>query len=184
MDDADFDTQRYRHRASFTTSKQSIFRDGRGNSAYVGFTAGTGGATAVQQIAPGPIRAASRPPSTIPPAFPRRRARPARRDCNRQHAATERQRRRRSQCGVERRAGQRSEFSTILRSSRPRPPAMASPRDPERRRKRSRHTGGGLGYHGIGSSVAVKFDLYNNAGEGSDSTVLCRWCVPMTPAWI
>jgi hypothetical protein len=30
--------------------------------------------------------------------------------------------------------------------------------------------GGGLGYQGIGSSVAVKFDLYNNAGEGTDST--------------
>ena len=31
-------------------------------------------------------------------------------------------------------------------------------------------TGGALGYAGIGSSVAVKFDLYNNAGEGADST--------------
>jgi hypothetical protein len=30
--------------------------------------------------------------------------------------------------------------------------------------------GGGLGYQGIANSVAVKFDLYNNAGEGSDST--------------
>ena len=30
--------------------------------------------------------------------------------------------------------------------------------------------GGGLGYQGIGSSVAVKFDLYSNAGEGTDST--------------
>jgi Legume lectin domain len=30
--------------------------------------------------------------------------------------------------------------------------------------------GGGLGYAGIGKSVAVKFDLYNNAGEGADST--------------
>jgi hypothetical protein len=30
--------------------------------------------------------------------------------------------------------------------------------------------GGDLGYQGIGSSVAVKFDLYNNAGEGADST--------------
>ena len=30
--------------------------------------------------------------------------------------------------------------------------------------------GGGLGYAGIGSSVAVKFDLFNNGGEGSDST--------------
>ncbi len=43
--------------------------------------------------------------------------------------------------------------------------------------------GGGLGYHGIGSSVAVKFDLYNNAGEGTDSTGFYTdgaW--PMTPA--
>ena len=33
-------------------------------------------------------------------------------------------------------------------------------------------TGGGLGYQGIPKSVAVKFDLYNNAGEGPDSTGL------------
>jgi len=32
--------------------------------------------------------------------------------------------------------------------------------------------GGGLAYQGIANSVAVKFDLYNNAGEGSDSTGL------------
>jgi LysM repeat protein len=32
------------------------------------------------------------------------------------------------------------------------------------------YSGGGLGYQGIPNSVAVKFDLYNNAGEGSDST--------------
>lgn len=30
--------------------------------------------------------------------------------------------------------------------------------------------GGGLGYQGIGSSVALKFDLFNSAGEGIDST--------------
>jgi hypothetical protein len=30
----------------------------------------------------------------------------------------------------------------------------------------------GLGYEGIGSSVAVKFDLFNNSGEGIDSTGL------------
>jgi len=30
--------------------------------------------------------------------------------------------------------------------------------------------GGGLGYQGIGQSVAIKFDLYNNAGEGINST--------------
>jgi hypothetical protein len=32
--------------------------------------------------------------------------------------------------------------------------------------------GGALGYAGIGKSVAIKFDLHNNAGEGSDSTGL------------
>jgi hypothetical protein len=32
--------------------------------------------------------------------------------------------------------------------------------------------GGGLGYQDIPNSVAVKFDLYSNAGEGSDSTGL------------
>ncbi|MDP9065512.1 MAG: hypothetical protein M3O06_06590, partial [Pseudomonadota bacterium] len=31
-------------------------------------------------------------------------------------------------------------------------------------------SGGGLGYQGLASSLAVKFDLYNNAGEGADST--------------
>ena len=30
--------------------------------------------------------------------------------------------------------------------------------------------GGGLGYKGIGESVAIKFDLYDNGGEGPDST--------------
>jgi fibronectin type 3 domain-containing protein len=32
--------------------------------------------------------------------------------------------------------------------------------------------GGGLGYAGIGKSVAIKFDLFNNAGEGTNSTGL------------
>jgi hypothetical protein len=31
-------------------------------------------------------------------------------------------------------------------------------------------TGEGLGYFGLGSSVAIKFDPYNNSGEGPDST--------------
>ena len=34
------------------------------------------------------------------------------------------------------------------------------------------YPGGGLGYQGISNSVAIKFDLYNNAGEGIDSTGL------------
>jgi Legume lectin domain/FG-GAP-like repeat/Bacterial Ig-like domain (group 3) len=33
-------------------------------------------------------------------------------------------------------------------------------------------SGGRLGYAGIGKSVAIKFDLYNNRGEGPDSTGL------------
>jgi hypothetical protein len=32
--------------------------------------------------------------------------------------------------------------------------------------------GGGLGYQGIGNSAAIKFDLYNNSGEGTNSTGL------------
>jgi hypothetical protein len=43
--------------------------------------------------------------------------------------------------------------------------------------------GGSLGYAGIGNSVAVKFDLYNNSGEGVDSTGLyLNGAVPATPA--
>jgi len=43
--------------------------------------------------------------------------------------------------------------------------------------------GGGLGYEGIANSVAVKFDLYNNAGEGSDSTGLYTdGAIPTVPA--
>jgi len=43
--------------------------------------------------------------------------------------------------------------------------------------------GGSLGYGGIGSSVAVKFDLYSNAGEGSDSTgFYTDGAVPTVPA--
>jgi Chitobiase/beta-hexosaminidase C-terminal domain/Bacterial lectin len=34
------------------------------------------------------------------------------------------------------------------------------------------YAGGGLGYQSIPNSVAVKFDLYSNSGEGSDSTGL------------
>jgi Chitobiase/beta-hexosaminidase C-terminal domain/Legume lectin domain len=52
-------------------------------------------------------------------------------------------------------------------------------------------TGGGLGYGpdtpggtpGIGNSVAVKFDLYSNAGEGTDSTgMYTDGASPTTPA--
>jgi hypothetical protein len=43
--------------------------------------------------------------------------------------------------------------------------------------------GGGLGYEGIPNSVAVKFDLYSNAGEGSDSTGLYTGgAIPTVPA--
>jgi LysM repeat protein len=43
--------------------------------------------------------------------------------------------------------------------------------------------GGGLAYQGISNSVAVKFDLYNNAGEGSDSTgIYTDGAAPTVPA--
>ena len=43
--------------------------------------------------------------------------------------------------------------------------------------------GGGLGYQGIGSSVAVKFDLYSNAGEGNNSTgFFTNGAAPFVPA--
>ena len=44
-------------------------------------------------------------------------------------------------------------------------------------------SGGGLGYAGISNSVAVKFDTFNNAGEGSDSTGLfTNGAAPNVPA--
>src|ERR1700688_3976340 len=43
--------------------------------------------------------------------------------------------------------------------------------------------GGNLGYSGLGNSVAVKFDLYNNHREGVDSTGLYQnGAAPTTPA--
>ncbi len=43
--------------------------------------------------------------------------------------------------------------------------------------------GGGLGYQGIGSSVAVKFDLVNNSGEGANSTgFYTNGAAPTVPA--
>ncbi len=44
-------------------------------------------------------------------------------------------------------------------------------------------SGGGLGFHGLPQSVAVKFDLYSNNGEGPDSTgVYINGAWPMMPA--
>jgi hypothetical protein len=43
--------------------------------------------------------------------------------------------------------------------------------------------GEGLGYSGIGKSVAIKFDVHDNAGEGSDSTGLyVNGAVPTVPS--
>jgi hypothetical protein len=44
-------------------------------------------------------------------------------------------------------------------------------------------SGSGLGYQNIGKSVAIKFDLYSNSGEGTDSTgVYTNGAVPTVPA--
>jgi hypothetical protein len=44
-------------------------------------------------------------------------------------------------------------------------------------------SGSGLGYQNIGKSVAIKFDLYSNAGEGTDSTgVFINGALPTVPA--
>ncbi len=43
--------------------------------------------------------------------------------------------------------------------------------------------GGALGYAGMGNSVAVKFDIYNGSGEGTDSTgIYTNGAVPNVPA--
>jgi len=43
--------------------------------------------------------------------------------------------------------------------------------------------GGGLGYQSIQNSVALKFDIYNNAGEGTDSIgVYTNGAAPTVPA--
>ncbi|MFL6305229.1 MAG: chitobiase/beta-hexosaminidase C-terminal domain-containing protein [Candidatus Sulfotelmatobacter sp.] len=44
-------------------------------------------------------------------------------------------------------------------------------------------TGSGLGYQNIAKSIAIKFDLYSNAGEGADSTgIYINGAVPTVPA--
>ncbi len=44
-------------------------------------------------------------------------------------------------------------------------------------------SGGNLGYGGMPNSIAIKFDLYNNAGEGPDSTGLyVNGAMPTVPA--
>jgi hypothetical protein len=44
-------------------------------------------------------------------------------------------------------------------------------------------SGGSLGYQNIGTSVAIKFDLYNNAGEGTNSTgIFTDGAAPFVPA--
>lgn len=45
------------------------------------------------------------------------------------------------------------------------------------------YSGGGLGYQSIGKSIALKFDFYNDVGEGSDSTgIYIDGAAPTTPA--
>ncbi|HEX6773021.1 MAG TPA: chitobiase/beta-hexosaminidase C-terminal domain-containing protein, partial [Acidobacteriaceae bacterium] len=44
-------------------------------------------------------------------------------------------------------------------------------------------SGSGLGYQNIAKSVAIKFDLYSNAGEGTDSTgIFTNGALPTVPA--
>jgi hypothetical protein len=44
-------------------------------------------------------------------------------------------------------------------------------------------SGSGLGYQNIGKSIAIKFDLYSNSGEGTDSTgVYTNGAAPTVPA--
>jgi len=44
-------------------------------------------------------------------------------------------------------------------------------------------SGGGLGYAGIPNSVAIKFDVYSNAGEGNDSTgIYVNGAMPTVPS--
>ena len=172
--------------ASFTTSKAiNIPATVGGNLAYVGFTAGTGGATAVQQITTWTYSSGLSPAINHPAGFSSGagldllgvtvtgstlqlsdsgadeanavwNAVPV----NVQNFSTD--------FTFLETAAAGDGFAFVIQN------AGASARGT---------LGGGLGYHGIGSSVAVKFDLYNNAGEGSDSTgfyVDGAW--PMTPA--
>lgn len=178
--------------ASFTTSRAiNIPVTVGANTAYVGFTAGTGGATAVQQIATWTYSNSSPPPATSTPindpsgfssaggfrflggatltnstlqltdggAYEARAAWFT------------------TQVNVQaftsdftflETAATADGFAFVIQNAGP--SALGG-------------LGGALGYAGIGTSVAVKFDLYNNAGEGSDSTgFFTNGAYPYTPA--
>jgi len=172
--------------ASFTTSKAiNIPATVGGNSAYVGFTAGTGGATAVQQIATWTYSSGISPAINDPAGFSSgagldllgvtvtgntlQLSDSGADEANAVwNAVPVNVQRFSTDFTFLETAAAGDGFAFVIQN------AGASARGT---------LGGGLGYHGIGSSVAVKFDLYNNAGEGSDSTgfyVDGAW--PMTPA--
>jgi len=172
--------------ATFTTSKAiNIPATVGGNLAYVGFTAGTGGATAVQQIAAWTFSSGNSPAINDPAGFSSgaglnllgvtvtngalQLTDGGPDEANAVwHAAPVNVQNFSSDFTFLETAANADGFAFVIQN------ASATARG---------SLGGGLGYQGIGSSVAVKFDLYNNASEGTDSTGFYldgAW--PMTPA--
>jgi hypothetical protein len=172
--------------ATFTTSKaMDIPATVGGNSAYVGFTAGTGTATAVQQIATWTYTSGLAPPVTDPAGFASGAG------FNLLGVTVTGGTLQLSDGGIDEAhavwastpvnvQGFTSDF-TFLDTAASGDGFAFVIQNAGGSAKGA--LGGGLGYQGIGSSVAVKFDLYNNAGEGADSTgFYSNGASPTTPA--